>query len=217
MAGWRGHDHRQARRHWQGLLACPSTCIQRVRPVLGAYSGVVTNHRVPACRVVLPVCAGNQFRSYNAFVLRYWPGLGEQAATENMAAALSRLVTHAAELGIGTVGYSVWGSSADARMAANARTAPPPGRRGRRRSGRHRAACSHGPAGGRAARPRHTRGALPLRSAWPRLRTRHGNGYRSLGGRGHALLVGAQPPRVSESCPPLRAWWRTPRAPRRPP
>ncbi|MFZ2989832.1 alpha/beta hydrolase [Ideonella sp.] len=56
---------------------------------------------------------------YNAFVLRYRPGLGEQAATEDMAAALSWLFTHAAELGIGTACYSVWGSSAGARMAAN--------------------------------------------------------------------------------------------------
>lgn len=56
---------------------------------------------------------------YNAFVLRYRPGLGEQAATEDMAAALSWLFRHGAELGIGTAGYSVWGSSAGARMAAN--------------------------------------------------------------------------------------------------
>lgn len=56
---------------------------------------------------------------YNAFVLRYRPGLGEQAATEDMAAALSWLFRHSAELGIDTRGYSVWGSSAGARMAAN--------------------------------------------------------------------------------------------------
>jgi acetyl esterase/lipase len=55
----------------------------------------------------------------NAFVLRYRAGVGEQAATEDMAAALSWLFRHAAELGIATAGYSVWGSSAGARMAAN--------------------------------------------------------------------------------------------------
>ena len=58
-------------------------------------------------------------QGYNAFVLRYRPGLGEQAATEDMAAALSWLFRHAAELGIATAGYSVWGSSAGARMAAS--------------------------------------------------------------------------------------------------
>ena len=56
---------------------------------------------------------------YNAFVLRYRPGLGEQAATEDLAAALSWLFRHAAELRIDTADYSVWGSSAGARMAAN--------------------------------------------------------------------------------------------------
>lgn len=56
---------------------------------------------------------------FNAFVLRYRPGRGEQAATEDMAAALAWLFGHAAELGVDTAGYAVWGSSAGARMAAN--------------------------------------------------------------------------------------------------
>ena len=58
-------------------------------------------------------------RGYNAFVLRYRPGRGENAATEDLAAAISYLFRNAAELGIDTAGYSVWGSSAGARMAAN--------------------------------------------------------------------------------------------------
>jgi acetyl esterase/lipase len=58
-------------------------------------------------------------RGFHALVLRYRPRLGEMAATEDMAAALSWLFSHAAELGIDTAGYSVWGSSAGARMAAN--------------------------------------------------------------------------------------------------
>ncbi|MBK6864426.1 MAG: alpha/beta hydrolase [Ideonella sp.] len=58
-------------------------------------------------------------QGYNAFVLRYRPGLGEQAATQDMAAALSWLFRNAAKLGIATAGYSVWGSSAGARMAAS--------------------------------------------------------------------------------------------------
>ena len=58
-------------------------------------------------------------RGYNAFVVRYRAGLGERAATEDMAAAISYLFRNAAELGIETAGYSVWGSSAGARMVAN--------------------------------------------------------------------------------------------------
>lgn len=55
----------------------------------------------------------------NAFVLRYRPGMGEQAATEDLAAALSTVFRHAGTLGVSTAGYSLWGSSAGARMAAN--------------------------------------------------------------------------------------------------
>ena len=58
-------------------------------------------------------------RGYNAFVLRYRPGAGEQAATQDMAAAIDWLIEHATELRISPAGYSVWGSSAGARMAAN--------------------------------------------------------------------------------------------------
>lgn len=56
---------------------------------------------------------------FNAFVLRYRPGRGELAATQDMAAALAWLFSHAVELGVDTAGYAVWGSSAGARMAAN--------------------------------------------------------------------------------------------------
>ena len=58
-------------------------------------------------------------RGYNAFVVRYRAGLGERAATEDLAAAISYLFKNAAQLGIETAGYSVWGSSAGARVAAN--------------------------------------------------------------------------------------------------
>ena len=58
-------------------------------------------------------------RGYNAFVVRYRAGLGERAATEDLAVAISYIFKNAAELGIETAGYSVWGSSAGARMAAN--------------------------------------------------------------------------------------------------
>lgn len=40
-------------------------------------------------------------------------------ATEDLAAALTYVVRHASELGVTTAGYSLWGSSAGARMAAS--------------------------------------------------------------------------------------------------
>ena len=55
---------------------------------------------------------------YNAFVLKYRVGFGGAVATEDMAAALSFILGNAAMLGIGSEGYSLWGSSAGARMAA---------------------------------------------------------------------------------------------------
>ncbi|EJJ29484.1 esterase/lipase [Rhizobium sp. CF142] len=56
---------------------------------------------------------------YNAFVLRYRAGYGARAATEDMAAALSYIIRHAAELDVAGHDYSLWGSSAGARMAAS--------------------------------------------------------------------------------------------------
>ncbi|WP_210300346.1 alpha/beta hydrolase [Mycoplana azooxidifex] len=56
---------------------------------------------------------------YNAFVVRYRAGAGGLVATEDMAAALSFVFHNARKLGISTEGYSLWGSSAGARMAAS--------------------------------------------------------------------------------------------------
>lgn len=47
----------------------------------------------------------------NAFALRYRPGIGERAATEDLAAALSAVFRHAGALGVGTAGYPNWGHS----------------------------------------------------------------------------------------------------------
>ena len=58
-------------------------------------------------------------RGYNAFVLRYRVSRGGAAATEDLAAALSYIVRNADALGVTTAGYSLWGSSAGARMAAS--------------------------------------------------------------------------------------------------
>lgn len=56
---------------------------------------------------------------YNAFVLKYRTGSGGEVATQDLAAAISYIFEHAATLGVGTQDYSVWGSSAGARMAAS--------------------------------------------------------------------------------------------------
>jgi len=56
-------------------------------------------------------------KGYNAFVLHYRVG-GEQVACEDLAAALSYIFKNAKTLGVSTENYSVWGSSAGARMAA---------------------------------------------------------------------------------------------------
>jgi predicted esterase len=56
-------------------------------------------------------------KGYNAFVLQYRVG-GEQRACEDLAAAISYIFKHAESLGVSTKDYSLWGSSAGARMAA---------------------------------------------------------------------------------------------------
>jgi acetyl esterase/lipase len=58
-------------------------------------------------------------RGLNAFVLKYRAGQGEHVATQDLAAALTFVFGQAAALGVGTNDYSVWGSSAGARMAAH--------------------------------------------------------------------------------------------------
>ena len=56
-------------------------------------------------------------RGYNAFALQYRTG-SAQVACEDLAAALSFIFKHADELGVDVNGYSLWGGSAGARMAA---------------------------------------------------------------------------------------------------
>jgi acetyl esterase/lipase len=58
-------------------------------------------------------------RGYNAFVLKYRAGQGGRVATEDLAAAVSYIFRNADSLGVTTAGYSLWGSSAGARMAAS--------------------------------------------------------------------------------------------------
>ena len=58
-------------------------------------------------------------KGYNAFVLKYRAGQGQTVATEDLAAAVSWIIRNATTLGVSTTGYSLWGSSAGARMAAD--------------------------------------------------------------------------------------------------
>lgn len=55
---------------------------------------------------------------YNAFVLKYRVGHGGRLATEDLAMAIAYIFRNASKLEISTGGYSLWGSSAGARMAA---------------------------------------------------------------------------------------------------
>jgi acetyl esterase/lipase len=66
----------------------------------------------------LPYAVEISNRGYNAFVLKYRVGRGGSVATEDLAAALSFIIRNAGALGVATTEYSLWGSSAGARMAA---------------------------------------------------------------------------------------------------
>lgn len=57
-------------------------------------------------------------QGFNAFVLKYRVGQGGRVATEDLAAALAYIFQNAHTLQVNTDDYSLWGSSAGARMAA---------------------------------------------------------------------------------------------------
>lgn len=65
-----------------------------------------------------PYAVAIRDRGYNAFVLKYRVGSGGAPATRDLAAAVSYVFRNANTLGVSTKGYSLWGSSAGARMAA---------------------------------------------------------------------------------------------------
>ena len=65
-----------------------------------------------------PHAAAISSKGLNAFVLKYRAGRGEAAATMDLAAAVTYIYRSAQTLGVSTRGYSLWGSSAGARMAA---------------------------------------------------------------------------------------------------
>ncbi|SDR44908.1 Acetyl esterase/lipase [Rhizobiales bacterium GAS113] len=66
-----------------------------------------------------PYAAEISDKGYNAFVLKYRAGYGAKAAVVDLAAAITFIFNNAASLGVGTDGYSLWGSSAGARLAAS--------------------------------------------------------------------------------------------------
>jgi acetyl esterase/lipase len=65
-----------------------------------------------------PYAVAIRDRGYNAFVLKYRVGFGGAPATRDLAAAVSYIFRNAKSLGVSTDGYSLWGSSAGARLAA---------------------------------------------------------------------------------------------------
>src|SRR5687767_3112480 len=65
-----------------------------------------------------PYAVAIRNRGFNAFVLKYRVGSGGGPATRDMAAAVSCFVRNAQRPGVSPRGYSLWGSSAGARMAA---------------------------------------------------------------------------------------------------
>jgi len=65
-----------------------------------------------------PYAAEISKRGVNAFVLKYRAGQGGLIATEDLAAALTYVFRNAGALGVTTADFSLWGSSAGARMAA---------------------------------------------------------------------------------------------------
>lgn len=66
----------------------------------------------------MPHCVEVNRHGYNSFAVKYRTG-GESKAAEDLAAAISFILENAEELGVSTEGYSVWGGSAGARMAAD--------------------------------------------------------------------------------------------------
>ncbi|AFU19907.1 alpha/beta hydrolase [Actinobacillus suis] len=65
-----------------------------------------------------PIAQSIAEQGYNAFVVKYRAGMGGQIATEDMAQAVEFVQKNAKRLQVDPNGYSVWGASAGARMAA---------------------------------------------------------------------------------------------------
>ncbi len=64
-----------------------------------------------------PLAQAISEKGFNAFVIQYRIG-GARVACEDLAQALAWIIDHAKELEVAPTGYSLWGGSAGARMAA---------------------------------------------------------------------------------------------------
>ena len=97
------------------------TCIFFFRGELGAPFAVVCSggafEYVGSFHEGFPYALELSKKGYNAFVLRYRVG-SELRATEDLAAALSYIFENADILGVNRADYSLWGSSAGARLVA---------------------------------------------------------------------------------------------------
>ena len=71
---------------------------------------------VGAMQDSFPHCLALSRKGYNAFALIYRPGA--RTACEDLARAIAFVYQHEGELGVTMDGYSLWGGSAGARMAA---------------------------------------------------------------------------------------------------
>jgi acetyl esterase/lipase len=78
----------------------------------GAFSYVASVHEG------FPYAVEISHKGFNAFVLKYRTGCGSPCAIQDMAAAISFVFRNAEMLEVSTQDYSLWGSSAGARMAA---------------------------------------------------------------------------------------------------
>jgi acetyl esterase/lipase len=78
----------------------------------GGFSYVASVHEG------FPYAVEISHEGFNAFVLKYRVGCGSACAIQDMAAALTFIFRNAEMLGVSIKDYSLWGSSAGARMAA---------------------------------------------------------------------------------------------------
>jgi acetyl esterase/lipase len=78
----------------------------------GGFSYVASVHEG------FPHAAAISSKGLNAFVLKYRAGHGEAVASRDLAAAITYIHRNAGAFEVGSSGYSLWGSSAGARMAA---------------------------------------------------------------------------------------------------
>jgi acetyl esterase/lipase len=84
----------------------------------GGFSYVGSLHEGFPLAAAISSPSDGRRNGYNAFVIKYRVG-SERLATEDLAAALSFIIANAKTLEVSVNDYSVWGSSAGARIAAN--------------------------------------------------------------------------------------------------